>query len=324
MWLTLVQLASFVISIIVHSLYTFVFCFWFIYLVDAMKRKRSFYKATLRCVEGESDPHEQMLAYNSKTELVKFVYLFCLNLVEWIGLTFAYIALISYLIGENHQKFAAINFLHVLGELDSKLDFILFSNSFIVMSMAILGSLCMYLSARYAQKSWIKSNRTPYWISFFLFSSIASQILDTICYTHIIGMWCDMILVTLSVIFAWKQYRKLNMVLQWSIVDLRVNGDIELLDRHVRMKRQFNRIFTAIWIGISFLSVALFVSVIARTTKFILHISNQPFTERLLCNTTHISYFDSNAFVFADLVVDILGLLGMLFVSIFYIGYGLC
>ena len=192
------------------------------------------------------------------------------------------------------------------------------------MSMAILGSLCMYLSARYAQKSWIKSNRIPYWICFFLFCSIASQILVTICYTHIIGIWCDMILVTLSIVFAWKQYRKLNMVLQWSIVDLRVNGDIELLDRHVRMKRRFNRIFTTIWIGISFLSMAIFVYVIARTTKFMFHISNQPFTERLLCNTSYISYFDSNAFVFADSVIELLLLLGMLFGSIFYIGYGLC
>ena len=289
-----------------------------------MKRKRSFYKATLRCVERESDPHEQMLAYNARTELVKFVFLFCLNLFEWVGLTFAVISFVLYIVRENQQKFPTIPLLHVLGELGSKLDFISFSSSCLVISFTVLGSLCMYLSARYAQKNWIKSNRIPYWICFFLFSSIASQILVTICYTHIIGIWCHIILVTLSVVFAWKQYRKLDMVIQWSIVDLRVNGDIEFFDRHVKMKRRFNRIFTTIWIGISFLSMAIFVYVIARTTKFMFHISNQPFTERLFCNTSYISYFDSNAFVFADSVIELLLLLGMLFGSIFYIGYGLC
>ena len=98
---------------------------------------------------------------------------------------------------------------------------------------------------------------------------------------------------------------------------------MELLDRHVRMKRRFNRIFTAIWIGVSFLSVALFVYVIARTTKVLFRLSNQPFTERLLCNTSHISYLDSFA-LFADSVVELLAILGMLFSSLFYIGYGLC
>ena len=324
MWNLRLLLAMLATGIIVYFFYTIVFCFWFIYLVDAMKRKRSFYKATLRCVEGESDPHEQMLAYNAKTELVKFVFLFCLNLVEWIGLTFAYIAFSLYLIGENHQKFAAINFLHVLGELDSKLDFILFSNSFIVMSMAILGSLCMYLSARYAQKSWIKSNRTPYWISFFLFSSIASQILDTICYTHIIGMWCDMILVTLSVIFAWKQYRKLNMVLQWSIVDLRVKGDIELLDRHVRMKRRFNRIFTAIWIGMSCVLVADFTDLISQTTQITLGMYNHPFIDNCGCGTSTHSDFVSYIFSFLYLMEGSFSIIGFFIFFIPYIGFGLC
>ena len=324
MWLNLLQLVTIIFEIIAYSLYTVVFCFWFIYLVDAMKRKRSFYKATLRCVEGESDPHEQMLAYNAKTELVKFVFLFCLNLVEWVGITFAYIAFTLYFIGENEQRFPSIHLLRVLRELDSKLDFFSFSSSNLVISMVVLGSLCMYLSARYAQKSWIKSNRIPYWICFFLFSSIASQILVAVCYTHIIGKWCDIILVFLSVVFAWKQYRKLDMVIQWSIVDLRVNGDIELLDRHVRMKRRFNRIFTTFLIGVFFVSAAIFVYVITLTTKFVFRLSNQLFTGKLLCDTTHTSNFDSYAFVIADSLIEFLLVIGMLFGSIFYIGYGLC
>ena len=152
MWLTLAQLVIVAFEIIVFSLYTVVFCFWFIYLVDAMKRKRSFYKATLRCVEGESDPHEQMLAYNARTQLVKFVFLFCLNLIEWIGFTLSVISCISYFASKNQQKFPTIYLLRVLGELSYKLDLISFGRSCIVISMAILGGLCMYLSARYMLK----------------------------------------------------------------------------------------------------------------------------------------------------------------------------
>ena len=86
MWL---QLAIFATAVVGYILYTVVFLFWFIYLIDAIKRKRGYYKATLRCLEREFDPHQQTLAYNAKTELVKFVFLFCLNLIEWIGFTAA-------------------------------------------------------------------------------------------------------------------------------------------------------------------------------------------------------------------------------------------
>ena len=207
-----------------------------------------------------------MLAFNARTELVKFAFLFCLNLIEWIGATFAGISFILHFLGDSQKEFPTSRLLSVLGEWDSKLHVQYIDNTCITINMAILGCLCMYLSARYAQKSWIKSKGISYWICFFLLSSIAAQILITICYTFIIGIWCDTMLVTLSVVFAWKQYRKLNMVLQWSIVDLRVSGDTELLERHVRMKRRFNRIFTAMWIGVYFLLAASYISLISQKT----------------------------------------------------------
>ena len=189
--------------------------------------------------------------------------------------------------------------------------------------MAVIGILCMYLSARYAQKSWIKSNRIPYWICFFSLSSIASQILIIICYTHIIGMWCDMMLVTLAAIFAWKQYRKFNMILQWSIVDLRVSGDIELLNKHVRIKHRFNRIFTNIWIGVSCFLVSNLISLISQTTNFVLHIYNDSFTDELLCITSSESHLDLYAFTILYSMEALIGFIGCLFIFIPYIGYGL-
>ena len=233
-----------VTGMIYYVLYTIVFCFWFIYLLDAMKRKRSFYKTTSRCAQGESDPHQQMLTYNAKTELIKLYICFCLNLVNWAGLTFADTFGILKLSSDYQHEFPTNHLLPGLGKLTSTLITMPFDALFLVISLAIIGILCMYLSARYAQKSWITSDRIPYWICFFLLSSIATQILAFICYTQIIGLWCNTMLFTLVAIFTWKQYRKLNMVLQWSIVDLRVNGNLKSLEKHTRMKRRFNRIFT--------------------------------------------------------------------------------
>ena len=54
-----VQLTTFVIALNGYFWLTFVFCFWFIYFVDSIKRKRNIYKTTLRCIQGESDYHQQ-------------------------------------------------------------------------------------------------------------------------------------------------------------------------------------------------------------------------------------------------------------------------
>ena len=87
-------------------------------------------------------------------------------------------------------------------------------NLSMIMCTAFIGSLCMYLVARQARISWIKSNTIRYWICFFLLCWIATQILITVCYTSIIGEWLDRILLGIVLVFAWKQYRKLDMVIQ--------------------------------------------------------------------------------------------------------------
>ena len=323
MWLIWIEFAMLATGAVLYILYTIVFWFWFIYLVDAMKRKRGYYKTTLRCIEVESDPHLLMLAYNAKTELVKFVYLFCLNLIEWAGITIAFtLCILQIFLLNNQQELPTDHLPSGSGKLSSpyKLSIQYFGNIYLVFSAAILGSLCMYLSARYAQKSWITSNRIPYWICFFLLSSSTAQVLVNICDTYIIGIWCDKIVVTLSVLFAWKQYRKLNMVIQWSIVDLRVSGNIELLEKQVRMKRRFNRIFTTIWIGVPCLLVANFITLISQTTHLIHRMDNHSFTEALLCP----SKFEANDPIDIYLIKEIITTIGCLFICIPYVGYGLC
>ena len=319
MWVLWIELAMLTVLVIGYPLYTIVFWFWFIYLVDAMKRKRGYYKTALRSIEVESDPQQQMLAHSAKTEFVKYVYLFCLNLVDWTGFTTASTLYILQFVW-SYQEIPTDYLPFGSGKWNYKLHVPYFYNLCLVSSMAILGSMCMYLSARYAQKSWIKSTRIPCCIFFFSLSSIASQILITICYTYIIGIWCDKILVTVSVIFAWKQYRKLNMVIQWSIVDLRVKGDIELLEKHIKMKRRFNKILSTIWIGVFCVLIANFICLISHTTQFILLMHNHSLTDMLHCPP--MLEKDTETIVYC--IAEFMAIIGLLFFFIPYTGYGLC
>ena len=314
-WLWLGYILLTLVTIII-ILYTVVSCFWSIYLIDGIKRKRSFYKSALRCVERESNTHQQMLAYNAKTQLVKFVYLFFLNLLEWVGVILAGVEA-SLIVIASYEKVSH----HII--VNSTFQVPPIYTVFAITSMAILGSLCDYLSARYAHKSWIKSEKFPYWICFFLFSSIAGQILLTVCYTHIVGMWFNNIIYLASVIYPWKQYRKLNMVLQWFVVDLRVSGHKKSLEYYVRMKRRFNRILTAVFIGSSLMLFYNFIFLITQTTRFILRMYNHVFTDSLLCSDLIEPDLDSVVFPILTSFASVLIILGFSITIISYIGYGL-
>ena len=242
------------------------------------------------------------------------MFLFCLNLIEWIGFTAAITTCILNAVWDYQQEPSE------KGKWYYKLHIPLVYNLCLVNFMTTLGSLCMYLSARYAQKSWIKSNRIPYWICFLMLSSIVSQILIIISHTHIIGMWCDEIIDVVCVIFAWKQYRKLNTVLQWFIVDLRVSGEMELLEKHIKKKHRFNRIFTTIWMAITCVLLASLTDPLSHTTQFILLMDNHSFLDKLLNSTLFKSIYTKNLFSLTECIT----MVGFLFFFIPYIGYGLC
>ena len=80
---------------IVDILLTIVTFFWCIYLIDAIKRKSACYKSNLRCQQGQVDSRNPSLAYIEKTDLVKYQFLFYLNITEWLGYTLA--TIISYI-----------------------------------------------------------------------------------------------------------------------------------------------------------------------------------------------------------------------------------
>ena len=124
------------------------------------------------------------------------------------------------------------------------------------------------------------------------------------------------------------------MVLQWFIVDLRVSGEIQLLEKHIRMKRRFNRIFTTIWIGVSCVVVAGSINLICYTILFILRMDNFSFTDLsvdfpMASNLESTLYKDCISNNRTDILVlfpitECIVLVGFLFFFIPYIGYGLC
>ena len=334
MWIFWIQFITSIILILVYSLYTLVFIFWCVYLIDAVKRKRIYYQRTLRCLQRE-DLHQQTSAYNAKTQIVKYSFLFCINLIEWLGCTCSLIPNIILIVQEYHHNMLSNSTLS-----DSEFSFHLmiatrtnfhlnlpyFNNLFLILTFTLIGSLSMYLASRYAQKSWIKSNSVPYWICFFAFGSIVTQILVTICYTTVIGVWCESLIVTLTMIFTWRQYRKLLMVIKWSIVDLQVGGRERLVLKQIRMKRTFTRIFTFIWIAAFFILSSEYVESILETYQILFPTDNYPFfvspfsCEILQRSTEDIFYYVDVSLLYLEISLIVMG---ALFLFIPYTCYGL-
>ena len=301
----------------VDILLTIVTFFWCIYLIDAIKRKYACYRSNLGCIQGEDDFRNQSLAYMAKTELVKFGFLFCINIVEWLGYTYATIfTLINTAIYYHHQNHTnRTNSTHITLTL---VDLPYLQNICLELSLVLVGCLCMYLAERQAQKSWIKSNSIPHCISFFLLCSIITQILVTVRYTRIIGVWLDTLLITLSLTFALKQYRKLNMVIKWSIVDLQVRGSKRSLAKQVRMKRTFNKGITVILTGVICILISEILFALLGTVGRILYMEHV----YVLSLFQYSDFSHKYAIQALPLTVPSLSAIGCFIIFFPYIGYG--
>ena len=323
-----IQFSFFIISMIIYFWFTVVFCFWCVYLIDAIKRKINCYK--MKCMESDTDSYQQLLAYNARTDLVKYWFLFLMNIIEWLGCTFTITPYILFIVHQYHietnrndslSDFSISAYRSKSSEVQFSFYLPDFDNACIVLSFALIGSLCIYLAARYAQKSWIKSNTIPYWMSFFVLSSILSQILIIICYTNIVGLWSDAVLITISIIFAYKQYRKLYMVMHWSTVDQQVRGNKKMLAKQIRMERNFNTIFTIIWTGVFCIVLSEFIGAILDTVD---RFSNKESILISLCGNTHLSNPDKPQIYTVFLYVQItIGVIGCFIIFIPYIVTGL-
>ena len=268
----LFNLICLVIIVFVCLLITIVFCFWFVYLLDAIRSKWKFYKNALRCLQQENfDSQQQILIYNAKTEFVKNVFLFFMNFIEWLALIsicIQYIIPIALIIFDCQEgntitnnstnsshypiQIPCINITRSVAiriGITSQL-FLSLANNCAVLSLVLVASLCKYLANRFSQCSWITSDNIPYLISLSILYLFVSDIIAAFSSFLIISEFFKLFLFTVSTLFALKQYRKLLMVINWTIVDLRVSGNNLLLKKQIKMKRTFTRMFTLIWIGI--------------------------------------------------------------------------
>ena len=316
-----IQIFIIITVLIPYFLFAVAFCFWSIYLIDAIRRKRACYNA-LKYL-GDAN----METYKARTELVQYVIIFCINLIEWMACTFGLMTYIIDSVLYFRQQNGSISDPRVFHIIMIKNYFNVpnLDNICMVMCLVLIGSLCMYLAARQARMRWIKSNTIPYWICFFLLCSIVTQILITVCYTSIIGEWIEILLIGIALTFVWKQYRKLDMVIQWSIVDLGVRRSTKSLEKRIIMKRSFNRIFKILCIGALLMFSAEIIRPILGTMELILRPNSGTVLIFSICefDTSNYSNPDSTVIRILFLLEGFLGVTGCLFFFAPYAGYGL-
>ena len=326
----------FIIGLIIT---TVVFCFWFIYILEGIQRKLISHRNILRNIrQREASSEQEILAYNSKTEYVKYIFLFFMNLVEWLGLGLYCCSYFLSIIGEyvssmnnRYSNESTFSFHFTIIDVNEKgynklliRCSLLLYNSCLMLSLILVGCLCMYLTARYAQKSWIKSNMIPYLIVIFMIIELAIQILLTFCSTSLIGSWCGNFLLIIVVLFLHKQYRKLNMVINWSIVDLKVSGNIPLLKKQVKMKQTFNKMFIFIWAGIILIITAEILGTIILSLVVLFRENSGSSFVFSLCKQSHKTNPQLHTILAVlSLVSVILGILGVILIMVPYTGYGL-
>ena len=295
-----------------------------------MRRKWKFYRNASNCFERDETNQEEIMAYNAKTEFTKYVFLFFINFLEWAALITAASAFTPSVIlryyeivskGEHFANWFDDNDLNEekdsIRYFISSLPFRNWSISCIILSLVLTASLCMYLAARQAKLSWMKSNKVPYLIAFFLISLIVTQTISAIYSTIyiLISSLCYTLLFIFAMVILTKQYRKLLMVINWSIVDLQISGNIQLLKKQIQMKRRFKIIF-------KFISVIFCLFLLVTILGLILHIG--------LVYTTHTNSSDDiieiifhHTFRVLYLANLTIGIMTIMLFFIPYIGFGL-
>ena len=327
-----------VLIALVSLVTTIVFCFWSVYLFDAIRQKRKSYQKTiLRIKEGYGDEQQHILAYNAKTEYVKNLFLLIQNFIEWIAFTSAKLGYVLYLMkeydhyeGQAHNASEYTNYGVLFIQQDEMqpnysfaYSFLFLPDTFNIMSLIVIASLCMYLASRQARTSWIKSTRIPYLIGFFLICCVIIEILASFCSSHIIADWLSAILITVSLIIAFKQYKMLKMVINWSIVDLDVSQRKKLMEKQLKLKKHFTRIFTCIFAGYLSLLICSYLMTIFHT--LVISFRENDSSYRLsLC---HKPEFSNSTFTIILSIIFytkfVFELIGISCIFIPYIGYGL-
>lgn len=335
-WLLIYSVSIFVIGVTT----TIVAWFWIVYLIETARRKWKIYKHALNCIEqgGEDGDEYQISAYNAQTEVVKMLFLFFMNLLEWVAMLASCTGGLSKFLEEylqleekqsnSHNVSEVSNgFLYTPGKINFKFSIVhvcfFLANSCLVMCINLGSCLLMYLAARQARKSWITTKKLPYLVTFSFLSLTITQVLALFCTIHIIACCINIFLLLISILIAIKQYRKLLLVIEWSIVDLSISQNNILLVKQQRMKRKFIKLFNILLFAIILFTISQIIWSIYLASVLVFRESNSTMFFSSLCEISH--FPNSEQYYYSIILTWIsfcVGFIGMLFVLIPYIGYG--
>ena len=121
-----------------------------------------------------------------------------------------------------------------------------------VLCLSLLTSLCIYLSSRYANKSWIKSTNIRYYLGITVVSIVIIQVCTFLsCIFTPIMRLIHCIIESVLFILMIKHSRRLKMVVNWTIVDLDISKtNRRLCTRLKRTQNNFVKLLHLLWIGI--------------------------------------------------------------------------
>ena len=289
----------------VYLMFFVAFCFWFLYLLQNIIQKRNIYKVAMRNIQHDQNSLSE--AYKAETELVKNIYLFIMNIIELLSITIIVIpatyqsttqdgrnnATTSSIRNHSHEELYKSIYIpamqnlrtNVVDLLNNKLQLYLntIGLALFILSLTLITSLCTYLAARYANKSWIQATHIPYYIGIVVITLLIMQVCAMICSLTIIMRFGYWIFQSIMFIMLIKQSKKLKMVLNWTIVDLRISRRIRTLRLKLeRENRKFSRLLYVLYTGVFLLlSSELIPNIIILVTVVKQNIGN---TDPNLCS----------------------------------------
>ena len=322
----------------------FVFVFWFIYLIKPIRKQWNKYKNSQKYKPyTDCDFQEETALYNTETELKKYIFLFFINIVEWLAFFYNSI-LYLYEVFQSHKHCLIVNnnnnsvsahewlkipcFLtatemHYSSYFFSSILFL--GDNLLVLSLILIACLCEYLAARYAQKSWMKTHNQILLISVLVAYMAIIQIMSLFCSIAIITKWFNTFLFTLAFCLAVTQYRKLNMVIKWTIVDLEISKvNKRMLKKIIAQKRAFNFMFKFIWVGTGIMIAIEYIRNVLLIAKLVLDQSSSLNFDISLCyNEQNTNSIVSDVINLSLGLDNIISTIGFVIYFIPYIGVGI-
>ena len=259
-----------IIIVFIILLVSTVFVFWFVYLFERIFHYWKYYNSALRA----SKDYTEQVVYERKTELVKVIFLFAINLIEYTCLM-AYVALRIFVNTQGPDSDLSAHFL--TSHQYELLSFTQISFSvmydLVIINLALISTLCRYLAAKYAEKSWINNKHVKKYLSLLAILIIIITILYSFCYLVFLAKCLQFLLEVSILAITIKQFKRLIMVIDWKIVGLGIDNDannIFVLKSLIQNRRRSVICMTIIFIGAFLLIFSEFLTILLIGTELIL------------------------------------------------------